>query len=745
MVPRELNDIREWLSRLGLAQYADTFAREAIDLDILPSLTESHLRSLGIPLGHRLKILKAASASQTNRSKPAERRQITVMFCDLVGSTALSAQLDPEDLRDVMRSYQSAAGAVIESYGGYVAQYLGDGLMVYFGWPHAHEDDAERAVRSGLDVVEAVRGLGAPADLAVRVGIATGLVVVGHTATDTAMPNTAVGETPNAAARIQSLAAAHQVAIAQTTHRLIGNRFSCADLGEHALKGWTQPQRVWRVLGEHADSDSAMSGGRTMPMFGRHQERTLLRDSWHQAKSGTGRAVIVSGEPGIGKTRLLQDLKDSVQGEANLILRYYGSRYHQDSPFYMISREMAAAAQIRPDDPPETKLNKLDTYLDAVGVSVRDVAPLFATALSVPTGQRYPPLAISAQEQRQRTAEQLADGLMAATTHGPVLFLLEDAQWADPSSLDTLSLILRRMADAPILVVITHRPEFAPPWPAQDHVSHISLSRLGNADDRRIIEAVAGGRALPEQFVDIILEKTDGVPLYVEEMTRTVLDSDLFRDVGDSYVWDGPLPAFAVPASLQDSFMARLDRLGPAKDVAQVGAVIGRVFPYRILTAVANVAPRELDAALAHLRDAGLIHQHGPQSDVSYVFKHALLQDAAYASLLKARRQQIHARVAYVIENQFGAIVISEPELLARHLTEARMPERAARYWLRAGQNAAERSALVEARRHCQAGLDAIRTAPHGAVRQQLEQDLSATLAQIRARTAPADSRASTL
>ena len=662
-----MSDIRQWLEELGLSQYADAFEENDVDLEAVRHLTETQFERLGVSIGHTVKIKNMATAAsqsadetkafehkQHEPERPprlapeAERRQLTVMFCDLVGSTALSEKLDPEDLRGVIDAYRKVAGDVVERYQGHVAQYLGDGVMVYFGWPNAHEDDAGRAVRAGLDIVDAVAGLEVPERLAVRIGIATGLVVVGESGADEgADAKLAVGETPNIAARIQGLAEPGTVVIAQSTRRLLGGAFALDDLGTHEAKGVSGGLRFHRVLGA-AETESrfeASHGSALTPLVGRESEISLLLDRWDQAREGEGQVVLLSGEAGIGKSRVTQVLRERVADEPHTRLRYQCSPYYTNSAFYPVILQLERAAGFNRDDAPETKLDKLEAALAQGASDVPAVAPLFAAMLSLPV-DRYPTLDLSPQRQKEKTIAALADQVAGLAASQPVLMIFEDAHWIDPTTLETVGAVIEAIRDHPVLLVISFRPEFESPWGAHGHVTGLTLGRFGRKLGAAMVAKVTGGKALPEDVLDQIVAKADGVPLFVEELTKTVLEAGFLKEAESEYRLDGPLPPLAIPSTLQDSLMARLDRLSPVKEVAQIGACIGRKFSYELIAAISPLRDNELQDALGQLVDSGLIFQRGMAPDATYTFKHALVQDSAYESLLKSRRRHLHERIA---------------------------------------------------------------------------------------------------
>jgi class 3 adenylate cyclase len=664
----------------------------------------------------------------------AERRQLTVMFCDLVGSTALSARLDPEDLRTVVGAYHRCCAGVIEGSGGYVAKYMGDGVLAYFGYPRADEHDAERAVRAGLALVEAVAGLDtlAGARLQVRVGIATGLVVVGDLiGQGAAQEQAVVGETPNLAARLQAMAEPATVVIAASTRRLTGGLFDYEDLGTVEIKGLAAPVTAARVLRESA-AESRFEALRTAgtPLVGRDEELALLQRRWQHAKNGEGSVVLVSGEPGIGKSRLAQSLVERLAGEPHTRLRSFCSPHHQDSALYPTITQLERAAGFRREDTADERLDKLEAVLAQATNDLGESVPLIAALLSLPAGERYPPLNLTPQKQKEKTLQVLVAQVARLAARQPALMLFEDAHWSDPTSLELLDLIIDRVPALPVLLIVTFRPEFAPPWTGRPHVSWLSLSRLAPRQRAEMIAGVTGGKALPEEIADQIIERTDGVPLFVEELTKAVVESGILTEMGDRYTAAGPGTLLAIPASLQASLLARLDRLGPVREVAQIGAALGRQFSRELIGAVAAMPHPQIDDALAQLVGAELIYRRGIPPDAEYTFKHALVQDAAYGTLLRSRRQQLHARIAATLEGRFQETVAAQPALIAHHCTEAGLTEKAVKYWLAAGRQAWARSAVAEAVALLRRGLALIAALPDGDGRRETELDLQVALGQ---------------
>ncbi len=622
------------------------------------------------------------------------------MFCDLVGSTALSARLDPEDMGDLIRAFQGVVAAAVARFDGHVAKLMGDGALGYFGYPRAHEDDAERAARAGLGIVEAVEALRRERGIAleVRAGIATGLVVVGEVMGEgEARERGVVGDTPNLAARLQGIAEPNTLVIAEGTRKLLGNLFELQDLGLRDLKGIAGPVRVWAVLRARSVESrfEALHATGLTALVGRDEESDLLLRRWQRAKTGEGQVVLLSGEAGIGKSRLTAALLERLGSEKHTRLRYFCSPQHTDSALHPIIGQMERAAGLAHDDTTEAKLNKLDAALAQSSTSIQDAA-LFAEMLSLPNDGRYPALELTPQQRRQRTLKALVSQIEALSRQSPVLMIFEDAHWTDPTSLEALGRVVDRIATLCVLLIETFRPEFDPPWIAQPHVTALTLNRLTKRDVGAMIDRIIGTTLLPAGIRQDIVERTDGIPLFVEEMTKAVLEAES-EGAARRTVAAVPSPALAVPATLQASLMARLDRLGAAKEVAQIGAAIGREFSQALLASVARETAAELGSALDRLIQAGLLFRKGVPPHASYLFKHALVQDAAYGTLLREPRRALHARIAEALESQFPEIAESQPEILAHHCTEAGLIEKAASLWGKAGQLSLTRSALVEA------------------------------------------------
>jgi len=722
-------DVRTWLEAGGFGQYADAFEAHEIDGETLLALTDEHLKELGIPLSHRAKLLKAiaelslssspspaagvkrAPGVGTARTAPgatatAERRHLTVMFVDLVGSTALSHRLDPEDLRNVIRKYQDAVVAEVMRYDGHVAQYLGDGMLVLFGFPVAHEDDAERGVRAALATLGAIAAMGSSGvgNLAVRIGIATGIVVVGDLLGEGAAREHAVmGATPNLAARLQSTAAPGELVVSSSTRDLVGHLFEFCDLGPQDLKGFAEPVAAYAITGERS-TGSRFDARRREPlaaMVGRDNELTLLIERWGRVKSGKGQLTFITGEAGIGKSRLIRALDDALAADPPARISQQCSPYRSDSALFPVIQHLARVAGFEPADTPEKQLDRLEALLNEFGArSVRDTA-LIAALLGIDGTLRYGPLELTPPQQRPRTFEALAGLVVDVARTRPLLWTIEDVQWIDPTTLELIDLCLERIVTLPVLMLVSARPGFHHTFGNRPNLTRLPLFRLGRTQIASMVRGVTRGKALPEELLNEIATKSDGIPLFVEELTKTVLESGVLHETQDAFVVDDPLPSLAIPASLHDSLMARLDRLQPVKEVAQTAACIGREFSYRLLAAILPPSDKAPDQALARLMEAELIFSRGAPQDGQYAFKHALVRDAAYESLLKAKRQQIHERLVNALE----ASPDTPPEILAFHAMQAGLTEKAIAGWQKAGAQAIARPAYKEAIAHLSQAL----------------------------------------
>ena len=716
-------DVRTWLSSLGLDQYEAVFRAHRIEPDVLPELTDQHLIDIGIPLGHRLRILRAVrqlisdasgtawpvAAVEAPAQDGAERRHKTVMFCDLLGLTTLTSQLDPEDMADLIRAFQGAVTAAVARFDGHVAKWVGDGATIYFGYPRAHEDDAERAARAGLALLKAVavlrRERGAAIDM--RIGVSTGLVVVGELIGEgEARERGVVGDTANLAARLRSLAESGTIMISQSTRQLLGNKFELKALGPQTLKGFNAPVAAWLILSERENVSrfEASRSGALTPFIGREQEIAVLVERWDRAAKGEGQVALLSGEAGIGKSRVLAMLRERISEQHHWELRYQCSPHHVNDAFYPVIDQIWHAADFAGGEPAALRLSKLQRMIESTGLHSDEIMPYLASLLAIPTGQRYQAPDLEPAELKERTIAALLAMTTGSAKQAPLLMVVEDIHWLDPTSLDLANRLVEQMRRLPILLVATGRPEFAAPWHALDNFAALSLNRLDRHDAVAMIDRMTSGKKLPAEVLDQIVAKTDGVPLFMEELTKSVLESGLVREEDGAYVLASALTPLAIPSTLHDSLTARLDRLSPIKETAQIGAAIGREFSRALLEAVSPIKGAALEHALRQLIEAELIYMRGSPPNVSYVFKHALVQDAAHASLLRGRRQRIHADIALALQRRVSAEEYL-PATIAHHHTEAGLSEQAARSWLAAAELALSQSAPAEAERHASAGL----------------------------------------
>lgn len=743
-------NVTDWLRSLGLEQYAEAFRDNDVDGDVLPEVNADDLIAIGVTsIGHRRKLLTSIAALKAGgaptagasaladpiptlspvsavRSADAERRQLTVMFCDLVGSTALSAQLDPEELSSVIGAFQKACASAVSMFGGSIAKYMGDGALVYFGYPEAHEDDAERAVRAGLALLDAVAAIQLPMPVRpqVRIGIATGLVVVGELiGNGAAQERVAVGETLNLAARIQSATSPNSIAIGELTFRLAGAAFEYADLGSHELKGISGATRLWRVVGESGTRgrfDTRVIKGLT-PLVGRGEELGLLRRRWDHAKDGDGQLILLSAPAGFGKSRLTEAFREQLGDSSIPCLQYFASPFYVNSPFYPHIKRLEWTAGIVRTDSESDKLDKLEGILQGSEETKREAAPLLAALLSIPFGDRYPRLQINELVQKQRTMEVLEEQLVLLSSRVPVLLVFEDAHWIDRTSLDLLNKFILRAAELAVMIIVTYRPEFAPPWSDLGHATMLKLNQLGRSQAADFIHKAAGGKTLPDSIAGQVAAMSGGVPLFIEEITRSILESGALELDGERYVLRHSTGDFTIPSTLQDSLIARLDRLGSAKDVVLAASIIGREFSYELIEAISPVPQETLLADLERLVQSDLLGQRGAPPQSRYIFKHALIRDAAYQSVLNARKRELHQRIAEVLASRFPDIVETEPELLAHHYTEANVVDRALAFWRQAAERATARMAHAEALGHVDKAKKLIAALPAGAEQDEWE------------------------
>jgi len=743
-MPRPTTDLAEWLAGHGLGQYVQTFAEHNIEYSVLKDLTEDDLEKLGVSLGHRKILLRAIHALRSQPSgtteisnidanvvapaqhREAEFRQITVMFCDLVGSTQLSEKLDPEDLHKLIDAYRRECSTAIRRYGGEVARYFGDGVMAFFGWPYAHEDDAIRAVHAALEIVSGVMKISGPATLACRVGVCSGPVVVGETGNSTtSWSMDAVGETPNIAARLQTLATPNTVLISESTKRLASAAFDLHDLGLQELKGVTEPVHVYRVLAAKSAGSrfEAAHAGSLTPLVGRSSELRLLLDRWEKVKEGDGQVILLSGIPGVGKSRLLHELKSHIEKEPHFLLHHQCSPYHSQSAFHPVIEQIEQAAHLIAREADADKIAKLQAYLPRSTSSSIEPLLLIANLLSIPTENHRELSELTPQQIKNRTISTLVDILLAFSLQHPTLCIFEDAHWLDPSTLELLELIISRIGHARVLLIVSCRPEFRPTWLAHANVSIHSLTRLSQAEVKTMIRDLLRGGRIPQELVDQIIEKADGVPLFIEELTNSTLSAPLQETLGHT-----EQPALLrVPETLSDALMERLDRVAPSRRVAQIAAVIGREFSHDLLSAAARIDEEDMRSALSGLERADIIYRVGISPFVRFSFKHVLLRDVIYDSLLKSKRQQIHADIATILEHDFPKLVENQPEVLAFHYQEAGNHQMAIRYWFESGQRALAHSANIEAIANLRKALQLLNALPEtpGRIKQEIDIQLA--------------------
>lgn len=742
---RPTTDLSEWLARLGLDQYSQTFAANHIEYSVLPDLTDGDLEKLGVSLGHRKKLLRAIDAlraeSQAEVShispvatspaqhRGAEFRQITVMFCDLVGSTQLSEKLEPEDLQKLIDAYRRECSTAIRRYGGEVARYLGDGVMAFFGWPVAYEDNAIRAIHASLEIVSEVIKISGPVTLACRIGVCSGPVIVGEIGNSTnSWSMDAVGETPNIAARLQTLAAANTVLISESTRRLVSAAFVLQDLGPQTLKGVTEPVHVYRVAAAKSSASrfEAAHVGSLTPLVGRSSELSLLLDRWKKVQEGEGQVLVLSGIPGVGKSRLLHELKSYIEQEPHLLLHHQCSPYHSQSAFFPVIEQIEQAARLTARDTDADKIAKLHAYLPHLPNNSREPLSLIANLLSIAIENRFKLSALTPQQIKSRTISTLVDILLAFSLQHPTVCIFEDAHWLDPSTLELLELIISRIEHARVLLIVSCRPEFRPAWIAHANITIHSLTRLSQTEVKTMIRDLLKGDSMPQELVDQIAEKADGIPLFIEELTSSTLSAPL-RTQGAARRSAQPA-LLKVPETLSDALMERLDRVAPSRRLAQVAAVIGREFSFDLLSAVSRIDEGEMQSALLLLEQADIIYRVGISPLVRFAFKHVLLRDAIYDSLLKSRRQQIHADIAAILERDFKEMAENQPELLAYHYQQAGNHELAIGCWFKSGQRAAAHSANIEAIANLRQALQLLNALPETPERTKQEIDIQLAL-----------------
>ena len=726
-----MSDVKLWLESLGLEKYADVFVSHDIDLAVAPDLTEEDLEKLGLSLGHRRKFIAAATKlrvisaapvdapaqarSVSQATQQVERRQVTVVFADLVGSTALANQLDPEDMSRLLRKYRDSCTAAIGKYDGFIAQYLGDGVLAYFGFPVAQEHGAERAVRAGLEIVEEVGRVKRPDGLPLqsRVGIATGLVVAGDAGGAGAEgEQTVVGDTPNLAARLQSLAEPGCVLVGPSTHQLTGDFFEYLFVGEHEVRGFREPVSMWRALGESAIESrfAAARAAAAGPIVGRERELVFMLDSWQRATRGNGHAVLVSGEAGMGKSRLVEAFAERVRAEPHRLLRCQCSPYHRNSVLYPITQLLRHRLDIRRDLPGAENLQRIDSMLAQFGRASRAARLLLAELLEVPCKDMLSPVEMTPEQRKNEMLAILEYFLSAPLDGTPVLLLLEDAHWSDATTQTLVERLLKRIETERALILITHRPELKTTWAEHPQATLISCKQLGKEQCAALVRHVAGRMPMEDSLIREIVARSDGVPLYVEELTKAVLDLRTAR-------------SSAVPLTLQDSLMARLDRLGRAKEIAQIASVIGRRFSYASLAAIAGAGDQELRAALGRLRESGLIFAAGEEGEFNYSFNHSLVQEAAYESLSRTRRQTLHLKIAVDLESRPSSAGAIEPTLIAHHYGRAAEAEKSFRFWMLAADTSGRRLAFAESVANLNSALAEAERVPDAALRARLKLD----------------------
>ncbi|WP_455365748.1 adenylate/guanylate cyclase domain-containing protein [Kaarinaea lacus] len=666
----------------------------------------------------------------------AERRQLTVLFCDVVGSAGLSEHIDPEDLRDNMGKYRDTCQEVVARFQGHIAQYLGDGILVYFGYPKANEDDAVRAVQSGLELIHHIHALNQRlsqeqgVSLSIRVGIHTGLVVIGEIGSDDKR-SLAMGTTPNVAARLQDLAEADSVLISDATFRLVQSKFACTPMGEHQLKGFTHPFALYKVenIVQTAKTPDIQSAFNQVPLIGREQEAALIIDRFQQAKSGQGQAVLLSGEAGIGKSRLVQLLREVTQDDDVCLFECWGSPYHKNSFLHCVINVLHEILDFDQCTTDAEKIKQLEAPLAAFGVPLSESVPLLAELLSLSLPKdRYLIPKVTPQQRKQKILEALLGVVLGLAEERSVVIIIEDLHWVDPTTIELLGLLLDQVPTSNIFVLLTYRLEFSPPWTPRSHITHISINRLTRKQSGHMVRWIAGNKELPVSVFTEIIRKTDGTPFFVEELTKMVLESGLLKETHEHYELAKPVSSLAIPSTLQDSLMARLDKLGPAKELAQLSATLGREFAHNLLKAVTDSSYDKLNQHLSHLVFHELLYQRGLPPTASYTFRHALVHEVAYQSLLRKTRQKYHRKIAEVLATEFPEKIVENPEIMAHHCNESGDYESAVQYWMRAGRMAIQRSANADATVHLNNALQALQNLPDSVKTAEAELQIQASL-----------------
>ena len=722
--------VDKWLASLGLEQYGDAFRENDVDSRAIPYLSDQDLKEMGVSLGHRrvllssldsISSLQRASSESGEKAPPVipgepERRQLSVMFCDIVNSTELTRNRDPEDMRELLRTYQDLVGESVRRFGGYIARFTGDGILAYFGWPQAYEDQAERAVRASMDAADAVAQiiLDEGGVLETRFGIDSGEVIVGDiVGQETSDTQTVTGLSPNLAARLQSVAGPGQVVIGPSTRDLIGSSFELVPFGEHKFKGFPDRVPAWLVRREvEAESRfEAVRGSTRTRLVGRDHELGLLQDRWDLAREGEGQVALLAGEAGIGKSRIVQSFIARIGSGSHYNLYYQCSPYHTNSPFYPVVQRLKRAARFSPTDSVEEKLSKLDQLLLQIDQQDNRTGALLADLLSLPAEHRYGTLDLTPQQLRQRTVEMLSNQMLHLASQRPVVCILEDVHWIDPSMSEFMSDLIPRITDMPVYVLATYRPEKAAPWSNHPHATSITINRLGKKQAAKIAYSIAG-EDLIGAIIEQIVNRADGVPLYIEELTKSVVET---YSGGDESVLDD-----LIPASLQSSLIARLDYLGEAKNVAQMGSIIGREFSYELIREISGLDDGELDEALDRLVSSGMVFKWGRPPDTHYTFKHALIHDAAYNTILNKRRQDLHRRIFDILETGDDIHSREQTGALAFHSYNGRIWGKAFHYYQQAGRMSMDQAAIREAVDQFEHALEAARQLPE--TRESLEQ-----------------------